>query len=279
MRSIYLILFTLLALACSRSSEKNHEKSSGSNSFNDTEAVTKEPRSEKKEPAGVRLPDLSAWEGLMNDRIPFSFWLEQKGDVISGELKYKSTGIPIRVIGEWNSYGSYYLREYDKKGNITGVFTIIYDGKSLSGDWFSPQSDKEFKIVASEKGETGSGILNDKMIAYDGVYRYSYGEEGPNGYLEVSHLDGDSINIEFSNTTRAPAYNMADMEAHVELNGNKAVYKMHDGDYVDCEFEMIFYKDFVFVQYLNDKFECGFGHNAHVSGIYFKLEGENKMKE
>ena len=101
-----------------------------------------------------------------------------------------------------------------------------------------------------------------------GQYTYRWGKDGANGNMTVSHSK-NKVTIRFDNVTAAPAYNMALIDDVVlELTGNQAVYQSEEDG--ECLFRILFYNGFALVNYINEKDDCGFGANAHVSGVYVR---------
>ncbi len=118
-----------------------------------------------------------------------------------------------------------------------------------------------------------SFIANKSVInrptVYEGVYRYGYSEEGHQGYFVVKKINATTAQIEFQNVTAAPAYNQATVdEVKLPIKNNQIVYKMQK----NCVFRIRFYNDVAVVHYINDQYDCLFGMNATVDGIYLRVK-------
>ncbi|MEM7040055.1 MAG: hypothetical protein AAF570_23995, partial [Bacteroidota bacterium] len=73
--------------------------------------------------------------------------------------------------------------------------------------------------------------------------------------------------------TSAPSYHIAEMEDVQEvIDGNRLFFQEKSGEYMDCAFEILFYRHFILVDYVDERFECGFGARAGCSGIYYKTK-------
>jgi hypothetical protein len=81
-------------------------------------------------------------------------------------------------------------------------------------------------------------------------------------------------NIDFSilsltNVERGP--NIAEVEKDtITLIGTSFVYKIPNSD--SCEFKVVFYNGFVYINYTKGYCESQFGLNASIDGIYLKTK-------
>lgn len=212
------------------------------------------------------------YEGTLEGNIPIQLSFHQSDELVKGELIYKKVGKPITIIGTVDEGGYYRILEFGAKGMVTGILSGNFksDAKNLS--WFSPESRKSLKmeLELKNKKEDNLDLAHNDIL---GDYRYEFGKDGALGNLKVNKVTKDSIYFDLSCLTQAPARNMATMEeAAMVINGNKISIDYKEGEFYDCAYDILFYKDFAWIKYVDDRAECGFGHNAHVDGIFLKVE-------
>ncbi len=213
----------------------------------------------------------STYQGRLDGKIEASLVLHGLGDVVRGTITYKKSGKPIMVLGHMNTDGTFFLRELQPDGNITGVMSGTEKSKKLTGTWYAPGTDKELGLdmdvlTVQEEGSV-TWPYPAKSIA--GEYRYHYGKEGPSGSLGVEQA-GSKVKVAFDCNHGAPGYNMAMVEeTEIALNGNEARYKMPE---MDCEFRIQFFDGFAMVGYVDEQYDCGFGHNASIEGEFVKVK-------
>lgn len=224
----------------------------------------------------VSLPSISqvkdgtvySWDATIGKQTKASIWFEKRDSVVVGEITYTKTNKPIKLRGILTKEDGYRLLEFESSGNVTGIITGNFKDSSFSGDWLSPKTRKELSLVLKLK----SSFVAPKAVTsipkvYDGTYRYGYSKDGPQGYLAVKRINANTAQIEFQNHTAAPAYNQATVDSvKVPINNNQIIYKLE----TNCVFRIRFYNDIAVVDYVNEQYECGFGMNATVDGVYLR---------
>jgi hypothetical protein len=208
------------------------------------------------------------YAGKLDGKIEVELQLFGKGEDVRGTITYKKSGKPIIVIGKKHPDGTFYLRELQPDGNITGVMSCTEVGKKLSGSWYAPNTDKELKLELEATAQQAGANWPYSPKRIDGEYHYHYGEEGPVGYLKVEARGDDEVTFEFNCITSAPGRNMAmiDPTEGTVVDGVLS-YKFPD---LDCAFEIRFYDGFAIVSYVNEQYQCEFGHNASIEGEFLK---------
>ena len=215
---------------------------------------------------------LHYWTGQIGKNIPVTLSYYIKDNIINGELVYTGTKkpTPIKVLG-MKSDNTFMLYEFEKDGHITGTWFGNDVTKTIfEGSWFSPITGKELKIHldALDGGAFNDTIRDTKSV--DGMYQYMLGKEGAMGNLDVSRLGSDSVIVSFSNVTDSPARNQAVMDSvHLVLKNNMAIYS-DSSEIGACKFNIRFCNGYAVVDYIDGKYECGFGNNAYVKGVYLK---------
>lgn len=211
-----------------------------------------------------------AWDATIGKQTKASIWFEQKDSVVVGEITYLKTNKPIKLRGTVSREQGYRLLEFEPSGNITGIITGTIKDSLFSGDWFSPKTRKELPLVLKLKSSfTAHKAVIGTPTIYEGIYRYGYSKDGYQGYLAVNRINANTAQLEFQNVTSAPAYNLATVDpVKVSVQNNQIIYKMDK----NCVFKIRFYNDIAVVDYLNDQYECGFGNNASVDGVYLRVK-------
>lgn len=222
------------------------------------------------------------WQGSIENIVPVFLYYQKVDSLIVGkviQLKSKANQ-PFSVISNFRSSdGSFILNEYDKTGNITGVWTLTQKGDSLVGIWDKPFSVQKYDVHLTKKDTL---ILAEPIVAdpskITGDYFYQYGEKGPQGEWKVKRVGRDSLAINAWSVTHAPARNIAEIEDTVALTGTHFIYKINmEESWMDKPCKIImkgqFYKNFLRVTYINEN-PCAFyfGHNATLEGIFYKIK-------
>lgn len=275
---IYLLAIVLYCSSCSSCSLGNQSDSVEGEV--DTAVVPEientitepEPEPESEPEPSSQRAIYYEYEGELEGGIPIELKFLQSDDIVKGELIYKKVGKPITIIGTVDENGSYRVYEFGEKGMITGILSGNFESDAKNLSWFSPESRKRLKMELELKSKKdGRFDFGDNDMV--GVYRYEFGKDGALGNLTVDKVTKDSIYFDLICLTHAPGRNMATLEeAAMPINGNKVSIDFKDDEYYDCAYDIIFYKDFVSIKYVDDRMECGFGHNARVEGIFVKQE-------
>lgn len=210
-----------------------------------------------------------AWQGNLDGKYPVLMWYKEQGDVLRGSLCYtehKNAG-PIQIIGTINN-NEYRILEIPNGGVVTGVWLLTPNFHGAEGEWWSPDGKRKYN-ASLMRIDTAVTIPNIEASGdLSGQYTYRWGKDGANGNMTVSQ-NKNKVTISFDNVTAAPAYNMALIDDVVlELTGNQAVYQSEE--HGECLFRIRFYNGFALVNYIDEKDDCGFGANAHVSGVYVR---------
>ncbi len=213
------------------------------------------------------------WEGVIDGDIGFTLSLAQQGLHLRGELAYDSVGEPITILGTRLADSDFYvLHEFDPNGRVTGTLSFTYpgDGSIPDGHW------DDLSLTMRFVGIDPQGNVFDPLVR-PGTYGYQfkpYGDDedccGAAGRMSLSHVIADSVTVEFENHRGAPSYNLAYLEStKLVLEGNRAVFDGAGIEWMEeCAFEIVVYDGFAFVDYLDERWDCGFGMGAGVSGAY-----------
>jgi hypothetical protein len=215
------------------------------------------------------------WTGTLNGKTPVFIHYQLDSNLIIGEITYLNTKdkLPIKLLGTLEDDKSYRLLEFDNTGNITGVIEGKPTDKSFNGLWISPKTKKELAMTLSQKDTliVSPNLKPDETQIF-GNYHYQYGENGYNGDFDISKVGNNKIAfniLSLTNVERGP--NIAEVERDtIAMTGNSFIYKIPDSD--SCEFKVIFYKAFVYINYTKGFCESLFGLNATIDGIYLKTK-------
>ncbi len=219
-------------------------------------------------PAGTR----SQWSGTIgngDDPRQIDLWLAEKDGFIIGEITFADNGTPRTLAGTRLDEGIFF-HEFARDGRVLRSYT----SSSLSNGVFDG-------LVA---GNAAVNIILDAIVEDDevfsggvsaGSYRNAFGpfegeNVGPIGLVTLSDVTAESATLEISSVTGAPAHNLAVIApTEVPIFGNSARYEERS-DWLDCGFDVVAFGDVVFVEHFADRWECGFGNNASVEGVYVR---------
>ncbi len=259
MRGLFFI-FVVMAISCSSQQQKTNDVHSKRVEFSPNI-----PIQSKKE---------ICWTGTLNQKIPIFLHYQFDSNLVVGEVIYLNTKNrkPIQIIGNIEEDKTCRLLEFDKTGNITGIFSGKITENSFNGSWFSPKTRKKLSLDLIPKDT----LMNSPSIGAAskdvfGTYHYQYSTDGYNGVFEFNKVQEGKAALyilSLTNVERGP--NIAEVERDtISFEGSSFKYKIPGSD--DCEFRVKFYKDFV---YIKSKAYCGgwFGFNADIDGIYVKTE-------
>ncbi|MFN5218867.1 MAG: hypothetical protein ACK5CL_08865 [Sphingomonadales bacterium] len=121
-----------------------------SRSRNTDAAIVAEPQLEEFTPADFTN---SCFRGKINDKYNIEMHLDGTDGFLSGYYQYKSIGKRIKIHGETNEDGSWFLKEFDNSGNQTGVFELYsLDSNIIEGVWYKPDGSSAMPfILVAEK--------------------------------------------------------------------------------------------------------------------------------
>lgn len=290
--SFHISLLVLFLVACQSNNETTKESeilsTADTTSNNLTEPTSSIKEAEKEEIVELEedlddeMPSrIFKWTGTINGSIGIhghyqmaNGFMDSGMDIWVGELIYDKVGKPIKLIGQIQKDGtSIRLLEINPKGNITG---IIYgkwnNGNITEGSWYSPtkQNSLDLSIDATPKDEADyTEVRPSKMTDIVGEYHYEYGSEGYLGTLNVHAVKDNQVSFDLACLTSAPGRNIASLEEAIEPMSN---YTIDINMYEACRFNIRFFDGFAVINYVDEKDNCEFGHNAYVSGFFRKIK-------
>lgn len=108
-------------------------------------------------------PLTRTFQGTINDRLPIHMTL-QVSDAVSGTYFYDKIGKSIRLEGEKdkNAENTWVVKEFDERGNVTGVFSGDFFGRVFSGTWSNSDNSKAYHFFVVE---------TTRRFAHDPQYR------------------------------------------------------------------------------------------------------------
>ncbi len=199
---------------------------------------------------------------------------EIRGDLVAGQLFYNGNRIRILVLGK-KVQNTFYLKEYDKYGNIVGNITLTSNDQltKWSGEWSSADYENPIKMKCSIRG------IDEKIKFFhplntanlSGTWGYKQGKNQGKGEMQV-YKSNEIYKVNFSNLGSSPSNHIAAIEEATvsNPNPNRLIYDENDDEFMNCKFEIVFYHNFAVVSFLDDRYECGFGMQATVEGFYIK---------
>jgi hypothetical protein len=208
------------------------------------------------------------FDGNINGKIPITLTLTFDKGTVFGNVVYKKKGIPITIIG-YQTENTLFCHELMPDGQVTGIYSATIKGDKITGIWNAVNSKARDLTLSLNKVK--EQVIPRKILkSVTGTYRYSFGEEGGAGEMLVQQMGADRIAISFSNVTAAPAYNIAEIGKTVlKYTNNKAIYS--NNEYGKCKFIITFLENGARVDFVENAYECGFGHNASTEGNYIRI--------
>jgi hypothetical protein len=291
--SFYITIFVFFVIACQSNNETTQEKEITSVSdtiSNDSITTTPISSIQEDEKEGIELeedledemPSRSfEWTGTINGSIGIhghytmaNGFMDSGMDMWVGELIYDKVGKPIQLIGQIQKDGeSIRLLEINQKGNVTGILYGKWKNGSITeGTWYSPTKRNSLSLTINatiKEAVDYSEARPSKIADILGQYHYEYGSEGPLGTLDVHSVKDNQVSFDLACLTSAPGRNIASLEEATEPMLN---YAIDINRYEGCHFNIRFFKDFAVINYVEEKDNCEFGHNASVSGIFRKIK-------
>jgi hypothetical protein len=219
-----------------------------------------------------RHPDISCWTGMIDGKIPVKLWYQKFDDILVGEILYPDSKTPegIPIIGVINENKYIELREFDKKGIITGYISGIPLDNYFNPEWFNPAGQKMRRMRLSYSDSIITPVtIEADLSSLEGKYFYSFGPNGYSGDLEILNQRGSEMQVRILSTTGdLSGYNIAELElVSASLSQNIAIIRYPFNE--ECLITLYFYKDFIKVKEENCLGE--FGHNATLEGIFYKV--------
>jgi hypothetical protein len=282
----FFLLTILLVFSACKNESKTASNPNGDSELSANESMDENGQtSDKASDKGKKYAH--CWEGKLGGKIPVFFHYTIMDSVLSGEVTYLKTKgkKPIRILGTILPDDFYRMLEFDRKGNITGIWSLTIKGDKCSGTWYTSgesgwgnsAESKEFKVQA----QASDSLIAEWDLKPDpekifGYYEYNYTKEhGNTGYLNLEKLTDYNANFEILGVASAPGFNFASIEeTTVDFVGGKDTefdFKIDDSE--ECDFKVKFYKGFAHVYYTKGYCNDGyFGHNSTVEGLFLKTK-------
>jgi hypothetical protein len=217
------------------------------------------------------IDGLYKFTGKLNDKIPIFLWFVVKDSVLKGEVTYLKTAkkLPIIILGTITKKDGITIYEFIKNGYISGIYRGNFAVKALTGSWYAPGSEKELKFNLMPADSSLTHIDTTlKPISIDGEYLYHFGEQGSSGGIDIKQSTPGNFLVDINCMTSSPQNNVADMKTFkVNMFNNIIIYKMPKED---CKFRIRAFNNFIVIDYVGKSWNCGFGLNAGIDGVFIK---------
>lgn len=222
----------------------------------------------------VPLQTTRVYEGHVGN-YPVSLTLTTADNLAYGTLVYTRSGIPIQVVG--TLYGSSLLmHEFDKKGNVMGVYNGKRTSKGFLGLWSSPSAAGPEMPFDLTGGITNKPEKPLKLTDLTGTYEYNFGPKASSATLYVQQLDARKIWMAMQGVSGEPARHLAIIDrTMLRLSGNQAIYTSAEKG--KCAIKLTFFNNGACVDFLNDSANCGFGDAATVRGNYVRTNSQTPL--
>lgn len=231
---------------------------------------------ETSKPSAKKISGVYKWTGTINNSIPVFMWFALKDSIIKGELVYLKTKNQLRItiIGTVDEEGCR-IHEFESNGNITGNYVGKINNNEFSGSWYGTASRKEmtFQFATKDTSIVGTDTVFQPSIN-PGLYSYQFGKEGRQGGLKLEKENEGLISLDINCVTGAPAYNIAEATPDsIVVKDNTAEFKIAD---TKCPYKLRLFKDFLVIKHVNAIYDCGFGNNADIDGVFLRTKGVEK---
>ena len=193
--------------------------------------------------------------------------------VMRGTYSYDRVGKDIRLAGAVSADGTFYLNEFDEKGNATAKF----DGSFVTDDWmegtWKPANGKK-ELPFAAQALDGRGIpVSDPSDNLSGEYRRTVQGrfDRHEATIEAWLLKDGRVRIAGESTwvgnAKTGNVNVGSADGVFGIQGGKVLFKMGDGE-GSCRFTVSFGAGGLTVT--DDNQRCG-GLNVTFDGTYRKV--------
>ena len=126
-----------------------------------------------------------AFQATLNGKIPVRVAFEVDAEkTAAGEIYYPKAKnpAPILIVGYKMPDGDYYLREFNSKGEVTGIVHVERKAGKFSGYWTNPRTEEglrftNLRTIAFPKA-CGGKLLPEDPAHIGREYRYSFYHTG-----------------------------------------------------------------------------------------------------
>jgi hypothetical protein len=237
-----------------------------SRSRNTDAAIVAEPHLEE-----FKLSEFSnrCFRGKINDKYNIEMHLDGTDGFLSGYYQYKSIGKRIKIHGETNEDGSWFLKEFDNSGNQTGVFELYsLDSNIIQGVWYKPDNSSvmPFILVAEKPLKIAEQQLCDTSYP---ALTYLNGAFACSGIVDNKEITR-TLAIEYIRLNKFQySIEVTDASEIIDFSeGQIAVDSLGNGKTDNPDEQLLFKikKESVSIKSANPKSKSSF------TGIYFRLK-------
>jgi hypothetical protein len=224
-----------------------------------------------------------ALQATLNGKIPVRVAFEVDAEkTAAGEIYYPKAKnpAPILIVGYKMPDGDYYLREFNSKGEVTGIVHVERKAGKFSGYWTNTRTEEglrftNLRTIAFPKA-CGGKLLPEDPAHIGREYRYSFYHTGMKemmgGTATFKGAGKNRIHFDISNVPGNIAEGKSEQGRPAVLHGNQFVYNNIN----ECGygFKAIFYKQFVVFETTSDygtTTDC-FGAHTTFDGVYIKVK-------
>ena len=224
-----------------------------------------------------------AFQATLNGKIPVRVAFEVDAEkTAAGEIYYPKAKnpAPILIVGYKMPDGDYYLREFNSKGEVTGIVHVERKAGKYSGYWTNPRTEEglrftNLRTIAFPKA-CGGKLLPEDPAHIGREYRYSFYHTGMKemmgGTATFKGAGKNRIHFDISNVPGNIAEGKSEQGRPAVLHGNQFVY--NNVNECGYGFKAIFYKQFVVFETTSDystTTDC-FGAHTTFDGVYIKVK-------
>lgn len=109
------------------------------------------------------------FSGSINNKYQIEMILKNVSGALSGNYRYAGKQVALELTGTIDKSGNISLREYDSKGQNTGIFTGQLLNGTLRGQWSTPDKQKTYSFTVNEiqGGQSVYSLLQGKWQSED----------------------------------------------------------------------------------------------------------------
>lgn len=206
---------------------------------------------------------------------PVSLTLTIADNLAYGTLLYTRSGIAIQVVGTLHG-STLLMHEFDKKGNVMGIYSGKQTSQAFLGMWNSPLATGREMPFALTSGAATKTQQLPKLADLTGTYEFNFGPKASSATLSVQQLDDHNIWVAMQGGTGEPARRLTIIDrTTLRLSGNQAIYTSAGKD--QCAIKLTFFNQGVCIDFLNGSPTPGLGDTATLTGNYVRTNSQTPL--
>lgn len=113
------------------------------------------------------------------------------------------------------------------------------------------------------------GQKEDTLDYQGGTYSFGKNvEKGAVGSISIYPISSTKALFYLDVCRGAPSYNMGQLFGVMNIEGPNGTYENRLNEWMDCSLQFVFSKKHVVIDYIEDGYNCGFGHAVYANNTY-----------